>query len=109
MRQLQLTETATQYTATRNRYGDLGLAGGATVRCLYRDISRLDRNVQFSENVSIQGIFWFDPSSTVRKGTVIGYQGQLYRIENVTVAKQLVTTGSVHFIKCHASLYRSIS
>lgn len=109
MRRLRLTETATQYTTTRNRYGDLELVIAGYINCLYRNLSMLDRNVNFREEIQIQGIFWFEPDATVKQGDVIGYMGNLYRLEQVTIAKSLLTRDDVHFIKCSASLYRAIS
>lgn len=107
MKQLRLKESCTQYTTTRNRYGDLVLTSVGTILCLYRDVSELTRNQR--EESNIQGIFWFSGSATVAKGDVIGYGGLLYRLERITNAKTLLTYDSVHFIKATASLYRSIS
>ena len=110
MQALRLRETAKLYSGvTRNRYGDFGLGTGTTVSCLYRDISSLNRNQQFTESVTIQGIFWLDPTSPARKGSVLLYQGQLYMVQRVIVAKELITTNDIHFIKCQVSLYRAIS
>ncbi len=109
MKLLRLKETCTQYQVIRNRYGDIVLTPSQTIKCLYRNISNLTRNVNFREEVEIQGIFWFDPAATVKQGDVIGYLGQLYRLEDVTIAKTLLRRDNIHFIKCNASLYRAIS
>jgi hypothetical protein len=66
-------------------------------------------NNNYREEVNIIGIFWFDPSSTVGKSDVIGFNGLFYRIEEVTNAKEVLTSNAVHFIKCKVSLYRAIS
>lgn len=109
MKKLRLKETATQYTVTRNRYGDLVLSNPQTILCLYRDITQLSTGVNFREELNIVGIFWFDPSSNIHQGDVVGFNGQLYRIENRTNAKALLTSNAVQFIKCQVSLYRAIS
>lgn len=108
MKKLRLKESATQYTTTRNRYGDLVLANVGTISCLFRDISMLS-NMNQREQVDIKGLFWFDPAATVAKGDVVGYQGQLYRLEEVTRAKDLLKSDTIQFIKCTATLYRAIS
>lgn len=108
MKALRLRETATQYKTTRNRYGDLVLASSGTILCLFRNVTDLQRGPN-AEEVLVSGIFWFDPRATVRKGDVVGFGGQLYRLERVTIANQRLTTNATHFIKCTASLYRAIS
>jgi len=109
MKKLRLKESCTQYSVTRNRYGDLQLTTVGTLLCLYRNLEQLNRGVNFREEANIQGMFWFDPSATVKIGDVIGYNGQLFRIEDVVTAKELLTSDSIHFFKCQVSLYRAIS
>lgn len=109
MKKLYLKESCTQYSVTRNRYGDFKLTTVGSLLCLYRDVNQLTRGVNYREEMNVIGIFWFDPTATVKIGDVIGYNGQLYRIETFTNAKQLVTTNQTHFLKCAVSLYRSIS
>ena len=109
MKKLRLKESCTQYTVSRNRYGDIVMTTVGSLLCLYRNLEQLNRGVQFREEANIQGQFWFDPSATVKIGDVIGYNGQLFRIENVVTAKELLTSNSVHFLKCQVSIYRAIS
>jgi hypothetical protein len=90
-------------------HGDEVLTSVGTILCLYRNISTLNRNVNYREEVNIQGIFWFDSSTPVGEGDIIGYNSQLYRLEQVVTAKELLTSDAVHFYKCSASLYRAIS
>lgn len=109
MKKLRLKESCTQYTVARNRYGDLKLTSLGSLLCLYRNLEQLNRGVNFREEAVIQGMFWFDGTATVKIGDVIGYNGQLFRIENVVTAKELLTSNSIHFFKCEVSLYRAIS
>ena len=109
MKKLHLKESATQYTVTRNRYGDLVLTAVGTVLCLYRNIDQLTRGIAYREDISIIGMFWFDPTATVKIGDVVGYQNQLYRIEGVVTAKNLLTQDQVQFFRCTVSIYRAIS
>lgn len=110
MKKLRLKESCTQYSVKRDRYGDMKLTEVGTILCLYRDISLLNRNVNFREEVQIQGIFWFDPAATtLKQGDIIGYNGLLYRLEDVTNAKTLLTQDTLNFIKSSVSLYRAIS
>ena len=110
MKKLHLKESCTIYgSVTRTRYGDLQLNGGTTELCSYRNIEQLNRGINFREDVQIQGLFWFDATTVAKKGSVVQYNGQLYRIENVVTAKQLLTSNAVHFVKCQVSLYRAIS
>ena len=109
MKKIRLKESCTQYTVTRNRYGDLVLSPVGSLLCLYRNIQQLNRGVNFREEIQIQGLFWFDGSATVKEGDVIGYGGQLLRIENLVTAKTLLTQNTVNFLKAQVSLYRAIS
>lgn len=110
MRALRLKESCTLYSSvTRDRYGDIKLNGGTPVSCLYRNIQQLTRGVNFREEIQIIGMFWVDPAANVAEGDVIGYNGQLFRIENLVTAKTLLTENIIHFYKCAVSLYRAIS
>lgn len=104
-----MPETCTKYTVSRNRYGDLILSEGVDINCLFRDTSSLLSNVNSREEIHIDGTFWFPPDSNVSQGDVIKYTGQLYRIEGVTNAKDLLFNDIVQFIKAKASFYRGIS
>ena len=108
MKRLSLKETATQYTTGRNRYGDFILTELGTLNCLYRDVSKLGY-AERMELQNIQGIFWFENTATVHKDDIIGYDNQLYRIEGITKAKDLLLYDQIAFYKCTASLYRAIS
>lgn len=109
MKKLRLKESCTQYTVSRSRYGDLCLTTVGSLLCLYRNTDRLNRGVNFREEVQIEGMFWFDGSATVKLGDVIGYNNQLFRIEDVVTAKELLTSNSVNFYRCAVSIYRAIS
>ena len=109
MKKLRLKESCTQYTVTRNRYGDLILATVGSLLCLYRNIDKLQRGTNFREEMQIQGEFWFDPTASVKIGDVIGYNSQLFRIEDVVTAKSLLTSNQVQFFRCAVSVYRAIS
>lgn len=109
MKKLRLRENCTQYSVTRNRYGDLQLTTVGTLLCLYRNLEQIVRGVNYREEANIQGLFWFDPAATVKIGDVISYNNQLFRIENVVTAKELLTSNAVHFLKCQVSIYRAIS
>lgn len=110
MKKLRLRENCTLYSnVTRDRYGDLNLGTGTAVLCLYRNIEQLNRGVNYREEVHITGIFWLDSAAAVVEGAVIKYNGQLFRIETLTTAKELLTSNTVHFYKALVSLYRAIS
>lgn len=110
MRKLRLIDSCTKYTVGRNRYGDLELSAGTTISCLYRDKSLLNRGVNYREEITAtQGIFWFAADSGIHQGDVVKYNGLLYRMEDVTNAKDLLRRNEVQFIKCSASIYRAIS
>ena len=108
MKALRLRETCIQYTTTRNRYGDLKLTKVGTLLCLFRNISSLSE-LNHREDVTISGIFWFASTSGIKKGDVIGFNSQLYRMESANIANARLTTNATHFIKCNASLLRQIS
>jgi len=109
MKKLRLRESCTQYSVTRNRYGDLVLSTVGSLLCLYRNIDKLQRGVNYREELQIQGMFWFDATASVKIGDVIGYNSQLFRIEDVVTAKTLLTSNQVNFFRCAVSVYRAIS
>lgn len=108
MKALRLTEQAIQYKASRNRYGDVILARQGYIKCLFRNVSQLN-HIQNSEEVQIAGHFWFDKATTLTKGDVVGIYNQLYRIEQVIVARDRLRLNTIQFIKATVSLYRAIS
>lgn len=108
MKQLQLQELATQYITDRDRYGDLVLVSTGTIKCMFRNVSKLTRGIN-AEDVQISGIFWFDPATTLKKGDVISFAGQMYRLEQINVANARLSNNATHFIKASASLLRQIS
>lgn len=108
MKALRLKETYTSYSNTRNVYGDEVLTPTGTGLCLFRNISSEDYAADM-ETATTEGIFWFAPTDPHVKGDVIGFNGQLYRLERITVARERLTTNAVHFYKCTASFLRQIS
>lgn len=108
MKTLRLKETYTQYTVSRNVYGDEILTQIGSGLCLFRDIQNLGQTNNF-EGIQVDGIFWFASSDAKNMGDVVGIYGNLYRIAQVTIARERITSNSIHFYKCTATLLRQVS
>jgi hypothetical protein len=106
--QRKLVESCTIIPKISNRYGESDWGVPVTERCLYRDISTL-RQSGYMENVSIDGIFWFVPSTTARKGRFVSYGGEFFEIMRVIKGKRLMLDNSIDFIKCEVIRVRQIS
>lgn len=105
----KLVETATKVTTTRNEYGDISYGSTEARACLYRDATILNQNSN-REEVTIDGILWFDVDEDVSRGDIYYHPDEGYlRIERITRAKRLVLDNSLQFIKCQVSKQRQIS
>lgn len=107
----KLTQSAYRVTVTRNEYGDINYNSTATTAtpCLYRDISTLQRGNQNKEEVLIDGYLWFNGTETLAKGDVFQLDGVYYRLEKITLGKDLLRTNTVDFYKCEVTKQRQVS
>jgi hypothetical protein len=104
----KLVESCTIIPTTTNRYGDDVWGTPVTTACLFRDISTLHQ-LNYQENVTIDGIFWFPANSTAIKGNIISYGSEFFEIAKVIKGKRLMLNNAVDFIKCEVSRVRQIS
>lgn len=104
----KLVETSTIYPTTVNRYGDLVYGTPVTVASLYRDISSLNE-VNYQENILIEGQFWFKYNTSVNKGDVIKFSNEYYLVEKIVRAKRLLLMAQGSFVKCFVSRQKQIS
>jgi hypothetical protein len=106
--QRKLVESCTIIPKTVNRYGDDVWGTPVTTRCLYRDISTLHQ-VNYQESVTIEGIFWFPPTSTAIKGRFVSYGGEFFEIMKVIKGKRTMLDNTIDFLKCEVIRVRQIS
>lgn len=105
----KLVETATKVTVTRNEFGDINYGATSSSDCLYRDQSSL-LQLANREEVTIDGILWFDADENVARGDIYYHASEGYlRIEKVIKAKTLVTDNVLKFIKCMVTKTRQVS
>lgn len=105
----KLVETATKVAITTNADGDINYGSTTTSACLYRDISSLQVG-SFREQVSIDGLLWFDGTESVVRGDIYYHPSEGYlRVMKVIRAKRLVADDSLQFIKCEVVKQRQIS
>lgn len=106
--QIKLVKSCTIIPTTTNRYGDDVWGTPVTTPCLYRDISTLHQ-VNYMENVTIDGLFWFPPDSTAVKGYFVSYGAEFFKIMKVIKGKRLLVDDSTDFLKCEVIRVRQIS
>lgn len=106
--QRKLVETCTIAPNTTNRYGDKVFGTAVTTKCLFRDIST-QRQVNYQEGVSIDGIFCFPPDSAARRGNIIAYNSEYFRIMKVIKGKRTMLDDTTDFIKCEVIRIRQVS
>jgi hypothetical protein len=61
------------------------------------------------ENTSIEGIFWFPPGSTAKKGSFVSYGAEFFQIMKVIKGKRTMLDDSIDFLKCEVTRVRQIS
>ena len=83
-----LVNTCEIVTESFNEYGDREEQSSVEVSCWWRDITvqRQDANGEISD---ADAFVWFKGSESVTKGTVLRYEGALYQVERITVARRL--------------------
>lgn len=104
-----LSQTCRKVTITRNKFGDLEYGTSQSMPCLFRDITTLQTSQGNREQVTVDGIFWFEPDSGVERGDIILFDSEYFRMDKVTEARSRVTDNRVHFIKCEAMRQRQVS
>lgn len=106
--QRKLVETCTFFHPTRDRHGDMVWGAGTSVATLFRDISSL-RQTNYQEGISIEGLFWFAPSTAIVRGDIIAYNSDHYRVIKVIQGKRTMFDDTTDFIKCEVNHIRQVS
>lgn len=83
---------------TRNEYGDFTDSASEVVKCRFREITTLRREVN-GEIEDADAQIWFSPTENVENGTIIYYDGVYYEVERITKARRLGET-EIQFLKC---------
>jgi hypothetical protein len=105
----KLVQSAYKVSYGRNEYGDTNYTtASAASPCMYRDISLLNQTSN-REDVSLDGLLWFDANEVVAKGDIYLLEGQYLRIERVVVAMARLTDNAIEFYKCEVTKQRQIS
>lgn len=101
-----LEQDAKLVTATINEYGDQVPSEETTIKCRFRYITQLDKNVN-SENVDAgnDAIIWFEPDADVVEGTIVKVDGVYWRIDRLIKARRLVGN-TVHFLKAFVNRHQ---
>lgn len=92
-----LNQTCSIVTSTVNRYGDYVMSSQTQYPCRFREITSLDRNIN-REDLDADAMIWLEPTVPVEEGTIILYDGEYYRVEEITKARRF--SEDVVFQKC---------
>lgn len=105
----KLVQTAYKVSSTTNRFGDRIYAPSVVGSpCMYRDIADLSARTN-REEVTLDGILWFDADEVLSKGDVYELEGQYYQIDRIVIARARLTDNVIAFFKCGVTKQRQIS
>ena len=92
-----LSQDATIVTTTTDKHGDQVLGEETAIKCRFRYITQVDRNVN-QEAVRSAAIIWFSPDAPVVEGTIIGAEGAYWRVQQLVKARRM-RGSTVEFLK----------
>lgn len=102
-----LNYTAYKITMTRGDYGDFIGTSETALPCHFRDITDV-QYVGNSDQFQSDAMAWFKPDSGIVKDDILKIDGEHWRVERVTEARNLLQN-KVEFIKTELSKYGPIS
>lgn len=85
-------------TATVNFYGDEKPDSSTQVECKFRHITELDRTTNIEGETSADAIIWFEPDVNIQVGSIVGVDGEYWRVEKLIKARRL-SGSDVVFLK----------
>lgn len=91
-----LQDTATIYTQSYNKHGDVVKTESASYPCRIRYISELDRTLNMEEMDS-DAQAWFEPTAPITEGTIFSIDDIEWRVQRVLKARRFI--GNVLFLK----------
>lgn len=102
-----MLHTAYKVTTTRDRYGSFVASGETAHKCHFRYITN---EIVTSNNETIQSDAqaWFEPDSGIDRNDIIKFEGEHFKVEQVTKARRL-RDPQVQFIKVRLMKYGVIS
>lgn len=94
-----LVDTCSRITSSRNIYGDLVGDAGVDVPCRWRPIDNISTATGDNrEEKTADAMVWFTPTENIKPGDVLEFEGERYRVTQVTKAKRLGES-EVQFLK----------
>ncbi len=100
-----LKQTCFILHSSKNKFGDDELDIISQINCRFRHITDLDQ-INNQEQIRADAMLWVAPEELVFKGTIIQYNGENYRVRQITEARRLIGE-KVYFKKCVLDKYAS--
>ena len=93
-----LQQDAIIITVATNKYGDQVPSTGESVKCRFRYITEVDKNMHMEGIETNDAIIWFEPTANIREGSIVSVDGAYWRIDRLIKARRLVGN-QVEFLK----------
>lgn len=85
-------------TTTKDKHGDQVKTSEASVKCKFRYITQVDKNVSREGLDSSDAIIWFEPTENVIEGSIIKVDDSYWRVDKLVKARRL-SGNTVEFLK----------
>lgn len=91
-----INESSQLVDARIDEYGDQLSYGTEMVKCRFRYITELDRNVN-AEAINADAMMWFEPDTSVSEGSIIYARGKYWRVERVIAGRRLIDNTTLFY------------
>jgi hypothetical protein len=91
-----INESSTLIDARIDEYGDQLSYGTQVVKCRFRYITELDRNVN-AEAIGSDAIMWFEPDTNIAEGSIIFARGKYWRVDQLIIGRRLVDNTALFY------------
>lgn len=86
-------------TFTRDRHGDQIPQSETAIKCKFRYITEIDKQVNREGVESFDAIIWLSPDTNINEGDIVFVDGSYWRINRIVKARRLANA-TVLFLKC---------
>lgn len=102
-----LTQTCGVQHSHVDEFGDIVLDSIESLACRFRYIQAVERQAN-REGLTSDAMLWLEPGANVEEGDVVYFEGEYFRIQQVTKARKMAGS-TVQFLKCLLESYYQVS
>lgn len=100
-----LTQDANIITTTTDKHGDQKQSASTPVKCKFRYITVVDKNVDREGLSSTEAIFWFSASTSISETSILKHENKYWRVDRLVKARRLADS-TVQFLKVFVSPHK---